>query len=45
MAFEPVIDEAKSHDLKATLPTAAWLFLRGMLSILGLKKRNTSAKA
>ncbi|OAI02443.1 hypothetical protein [Methylomonas methanica] len=38
--FHPVIDESKTAELKAALPTAAWLFLSGMLGILGLKKRS-----
>jgi hypothetical protein len=44
-AFEPLIDETNSDALKAALPTAAWLFLSGVLGILGLKKRNTAINA
>lgn len=38
--FQPVMDESKTAELKAALPTAAWFFLGGMLGILGLKKRS-----
>ncbi|MGZ0077092.1 hypothetical protein [Methylomonas sp. YC3] len=38
--FQPVIDESKTAELKAALPTAAWFFLSGMLGVLGLKKRS-----
>jgi hypothetical protein len=44
-AFEPLIDETNADALKAALPTAAWLFLSGVLGILGLKKRNTAINA
>lgn len=37
---QPVIDESKTAELKAALPTAAWFFLGGMFGILGLKKRS-----
>ncbi|AMK76409.1 MULTISPECIES: hypothetical protein [Methylomonas] len=42
---EPMLDESKTAELKAALPTAAWLFLSGMLGFLGLKKRNTMLDA
>ncbi|MBD9358355.1 hypothetical protein [Methylomonas albis] len=41
VVFQPVIDESKTAELKAALPTAAWLFLSGMLGFLGLKKRSS----
>ncbi len=44
-AFEPLIDETNADALKAALPTAVWLFLSGVLGLLGLKKRNTAINA
>ncbi|OQW73988.1 MAG: hypothetical protein BVN35_10790 [Proteobacteria bacterium ST_bin11] len=45
--FQPMIDESKSAELKAALPTAAWLLLSGIMGILGVKKRSSlpAAKA
>lgn len=42
IVFQPIIHEAKAHDLKAALPSATWLFLSGIFGVLGIKKRKTS---
>lgn len=42
--FQPIVEETRSIDLKAALPSAAWLFLSGMLTLLGLQKRAAVGK-
>lgn len=45
IAFQPIIDEARTRNLKAVLPSAAWLFLSGILGALALNKRKTGLAA
>ncbi|MDT4331892.1 MULTISPECIES: hypothetical protein [unclassified Methylomonas] len=42
--FQPIVEETRSIDLKGALPSAAWLFLSGMLTLLGLQKRAAVGK-
>lgn len=42
--FQPIVEETRSIDLKAALPSATWLFLSGMLTLLGLQKRAAVGK-
>lgn len=40
--ISPVLAEVKTKELKASLPSAIWLFLSGILSVLGFKKRESN---